>query len=167
MPDPSGERPPAAPHPQSVPVLPVTWRPRRTRAVVYTIATVVVVTTAVVAAILPRTGDRAFGLVDRLAFVGLGLVIAAGLHMLGRPKLVADADGLTVRNLLRGRRLRWSEVVAVTLRTGDPWALLHLTGGDAVPVMAIQGSNGRRARDAVAQLQALHAERTGSGPSAR
>lgn len=150
-------RPGGGPEP-GLPELPVTWRPGRTRAVVYGMATAVVVASAVVAVLLPDEGGRTFGAADRAAFVGLGLVVAGLLTMLGRPKLVADADGLTVVNLVRSRRLSWPEVVHVNLRRGDPWPFLDLADGETLAVMGIQGSNGQRALVAVAQLRALLTE---------
>jgi Bacterial PH domain len=156
-PDHEAGRPPARP---ALPPLPLTWRPQRTRVVVYTVAVVVVAASVVVAVLLPREGPKAFGLADRLAFVGLGLAVVAFLHVLARPKLVADADGLTVVNLFRTRRLSWAEVVHVNLRRGDPWVFLDLDDGDTLPVMGIQASSPERAGAAVAQLRAMLAEFT-------
>lgn len=143
-----------------VPELPVTWRPARTRLVAYGVAVVVVAVMVAIAVLLPRGGERGFGLADRLAFVVLGLAGAAFLHVLARPKLVADRDGLLVVNMFRSRRLSWAEVVHVNLRRGDPWVFLDLDDGETLPVMGIQASDGAGARRHAVALRALLAERS-------
>ncbi|MEE2048200.1 PH domain-containing protein, partial [Nocardiopsis tropica] len=64
------------------PVLPRTWRPRAVRMVAYGLGLLIVATMAVLAAILP--GD--WRIMDRLLLVGLGVAIAAGLHLIARPR---------------------------------------------------------------------------------
>ncbi|MGH3328447.1 MAG: PH domain-containing protein [Streptomycetales bacterium] len=145
---------------ESLPVLPVTWRPRLARMVAYGVAVAVLATMVIIAILLPRTGSTAFGVADRVAFVGVGGLVAGFLHILARPRLVADEYGLTVVNLFRSRRLSWPEVVNVNMRTGDPWVLLDLDDGGTLAVMAIQSSDGARARRWVAQLRALVDEQT-------
>ena len=96
--------------------LPVTWRPRRARIVAYAMAVAVLVCTVVTAVALPA-GAGGFALGDRLGFIALGLVIASFMHILARPRVSADADGVTVVNLFRRRRLEWAEIVGVNLRS--------------------------------------------------
>jgi hypothetical protein len=67
----------------------------------------------------------------------------------------ADDHGLRVVNVYKVRRLEWTEVVQVRLLRGDPWAVLDVDDGTSIKAMAIQGSDGRRARRATAQLRAL------------
>ncbi|MGH3344770.1 MAG: PH domain-containing protein [Carbonactinosporaceae bacterium] len=145
---------------ESLPVLPVTWRPRLARMVAYGVAVAVLSTMVIIAVLLPRTGSTAFGVTDRVAFAGVGVLVAGFLHVLARPRLVADEYGLTVVNLFRSRRLTWPEVVNVNLRSGDPWVLLDLDDGGTLAVMAIQSSDGARARRWVAELRALVDEQT-------
>jgi Bacterial PH domain len=69
---------------------------------------------------------------------------------------VAHAGGLTVVNMLRTHKLEWAQIVAVHLRSADPWVLLDLTDGTTLSVMGIQTAEGiAGARVAVAELRAL------------
>jgi hypothetical protein len=122
----------------SLPALPVTWRPHRTRTIIYTVA------------------GEPWPLPDRIAFACIGLAGALVLMILARPKAVADANGLTVVNMLRTHRLEWAQIVTVNLRAGDPWVLLDLDDGTTLSVMGIQPADGlSAARAAVAELRVL------------
>jgi hypothetical protein len=52
----------------------------------------------------------------------------------------------------------------VTLRPGNPWALLDLNDGTTRSAMGIQGSDGNRARRQVRQLRALVEAHSASEP---
>jgi hypothetical protein len=138
----------------------VTWRPRRGRRVAYAIAVLVVVTMTGLALALPRQGAAAFGPVDRVLLVGLGVAVAAGLCILARPRVDADATGVTVVNLFHTRRLEWAEIVEVRLASGDPWVMLDLSDGGTLAVMGIQASDGERGRRQAVQLARLVACQT-------
>jgi hypothetical protein len=145
-----------------VPELPIVWRPRRTQIVAYTMAVVMVAGSIVLAFVLPHM----FGAADRAGLVVFGCLVAFILHLLGRCRVSADDDGVTVVNALRTRRYEWPELIGVTLTEGEPWPKLDLADGDSVGAMGIQGSEKRRAGRAVAQLQALiHAR--GEAPEPR
>ncbi|MFJ6215556.1 PH domain-containing protein [Streptomyces sp. NPDC092296] len=135
--------------PTAGPESPVTWRAARTRAVLLPVAVLLVVLFAVIAAALPHTW-RAY---DRAALVATGLVFAAVLVMLSRPRVTADRDGVTVVNFLRTRRLAWAEIVRVNLRQGDPWAVLDLADGTTLAAVGIQPAAGRE--QAIAAARAL------------
>jgi hypothetical protein len=92
----------------------------------------------------------------------IGLCLAVCAHALARSRVDADADGVTVVNGYRRHRFEWSQVLAVTLRPGSPWALLDLSDGTTVAAMGIQGSDGSRAARQVRQLRGLvaHFSRT-------
>jgi hypothetical protein len=96
-----------------------------------------------------------FQLPDRVGMVAFGLAFAGILHLLGRCRVEADHDGLTVVNALRRHRYEWPEVIDVSLTEGEPWPKLDLADGSSVGAMGIQGSEKRRARRAVAELRAL------------
>ena len=137
------------------PPLPVTFRPRRTRAVLLTLGLAAcVVVCAVAFALEMSIGQRSGFLFCGLCFLGVPMLLA-------RPHLTADEHGVTVVNLTTTRRLEWAEVLAVHLRTGDPWVFLDLSDGTSLPVMGIQPGLAREqaVRDAKA-LRAL-AERHG------
>jgi len=133
------------------PSLPVTWRPQRSRIVAYGFATIVVAGAVVLAVILPPP----FSIADRVAMVGLGCLIAAVLYLLGRCRVEADEEGITLVNVLRVHRYTWPEVLAVTLVEGEPWAKIDFADGSTIGAMGIQGSEKERARRQVAELKAL------------
>ena len=133
------------------PALPVVWRPHRGRLVTHGFAVVVVVVVAVLAVVLPA----GFRLPDRIGFLAVGVCVAGVLYLLGRCKLRADADGLTVVNVLRTTELEWAEVLGATLNVGDAWVMLDLDDGETMPAMGIQAADGDRARTAVTELREL------------
>jgi hypothetical protein len=136
-------------------VLPRTWRPRSVRWVAYGLALLIVATLAVLAAILPGS----WGVMDRVLMVGLGLAIAAALHLLARPRLVAGEEGVTVVNSIRTHVLSWAEVVDVRMPEGEPWPSADLSDGTTLAVMAIQSADGEFARRALEEFRALLHER--------
>lgn len=135
----------------ATPGLPVVWRPHRGRLVTHGFAVVVLVVVVALAIMLPHN----FRLPDRIGFLVVGAGIATVLYLLGRCRLRADADGLTVVNVLRTTELEWAEVLGVTLNVGDPWVMLDLDDGETLPAMGIQAADGERAREAIIQLRAL------------
>lgn len=140
--------------------LPVTFRPRRARQVIYPAAALVILAMLGGALVLPDEGVLSYGLADRVAVVGLGLVIALALHRLASVRAHADRDGLTVVNLVQRRRLEWAEIVNVRLGSGDPWVILDVSDGETVAVMAIQASDGEHGREQARRLARLVAEGT-------
>lgn len=133
------------------PELPVVWRPHRARLVTHAFAVVVLVVVIALASALPGT----FGWPDRIGFLVVGAAVSWVLYLLGRVRLRADSDGLTVVNVFRTSELVWAEVLGATLNIGDPWVMLDLDDGETLPAMGIQAADGERARTAVAQLRAL------------
>ncbi|MCF3172876.1 PH domain-containing protein [Streptomyces sioyaensis] len=116
-----------------LPSLPVTFRPTRTRAVLYTVGIAQLAALTAIALALPKlTGG------ERLSFVLTGLLVLAVLLLLSRPKVVARQEGVTVVNLTTRRDLAWAEVLRVNLRAGDPWVHLDLADGTSLPAMGIQ-----------------------------
>lgn len=139
-----------------LPALPVTWRPHRTRTIIYTVAALLAGSMTAIAATLPSDGGMPWPLPDRIAFACIGLAGAFVLLILARPKAVGDENGLKVVNMLRTHRLEWAQIVAVNLRSGDPWVLLDLDDGTTLSVMGIQPADSlNAARTAVAELRAL------------
>jgi Bacterial PH domain len=126
-----------------LPALPVTFRPTRTRVVLLTVGVAVA---AVLTALGLYLGHLRPG--EEVGFVFTGLLFLAVLVLLSRPKVIADADGLTIVNLTTQRRLSWPEVLKVNLRVGDPWVHLDLADGTSLPVLGIQPG--------IAKAQAVH-----------
>lgn len=143
------------------PRLPVTFRPYLARRVLLGLAVVVTAAIGVVTAILPpATAVGGFSTGDRLAMVAFAVLVLAGLWLLDRPRIRADESGLEVTNVFRRRRLEWAEVVAVSLRPGDPWLVLDLDDGSTLAAMGVQTSDGERARVAAEQVAALVVSRS-------
>ncbi|WP_150242451.1 PH domain-containing protein [Nocardiopsis quinghaiensis] len=133
------------------PVLPRTWRPRAVRWVAYGLALLIVATLAVLAVIMP--GD--WGPVDRFLMAGTGLAIAAALHLLARPRLVAAEEGVTVVNSIRTHVLSWAEVVDIRMPVGEPWPSVDLSDGTTLAVMGVQSADGEFAHRGLAEFRAL------------
>ena len=146
---------------------PFVFRPRRLRRVCWAIAVVVVVLFTLVAIGLGGgpEGELKFRLADQAAFIGLSLLIAAGVLVFTRAQVSADASGVRVRNAFRETALPWAVVVDVRLDDNNPWAYLDLQDDDTVAVLAIQANDGQLARDAVRELRGL-LERSRTAPPA-
>lgn len=97
---------------------------------------------------------------QRGTLVFLILLAGAVWFALMRSRVTASDRGITVVNGYRKRELEWAEVIAINLRRGAPWAGLDLSDGTSISVIAIQGSDGSRAIDAVRELRRLLAENT-------
>ncbi|MBB5435761.1 PH domain-containing protein [Nocardiopsis composta] len=123
------------------PRLPVVYRPRNVRIVAYGLAALLIVTMTVLAVMLPPD----WGLQDRVGLVLMGLVFAAALHLLGRPRLIAAEDGVTVVNGIRTHVLEWAEIIDIAMREGEPWPSVDLSDGSTLAVMGIQSNDGARA----------------------
>lgn len=132
------------------------FRPRRGRALPLAMAVVTLVVCAVVAVAMGGTGLWRLG--DQLALVGLGVALAAFLLRYASIRAVPDVDGLTVRNLVVTRRIRWGEIVEVRFPDGAPWVSVELDDTDELAVMAIQRADGDLARAEAQRLARLVAE---------
>ncbi|HEY6737220.1 MAG TPA: PH domain-containing protein [Actinopolymorphaceae bacterium] len=98
--------------------------------------------------------------VTLLLFLG---ALLGGLYGIGRTRLTADTEGLTVVNAFRTHRLVWPQVVRVNFGAGDPWVVLDLDDGTTVSVMALQSADGERARRSARALAALVDQQSRSG----
>jgi hypothetical protein len=136
---------------------PVSAVPRRLRLITALAATGLVVVMTVVAVLLKSstTGVVAFHTSDQVAMVGLGLALGAGVLLVGRSRVDADADAVRVRNVVINHDVPWSAVRSVRFDEHSPWATLLLTNDDELAVSAIQAADGERALVAVRGLRAL------------
>lgn len=144
----------------TAPPLPWTYRPLGVRVVLSLLAVVVVGVVAVGWVALPPVVRAAFTLwqiLTLLAMLGLAL---AGMYGLMRCRIRATDQGVEVVNVFRRRRLEWPQILRVSQRPGDPWAVLDTDDGTTLMVMAIQGSDGARASTAVQQLASLVEQQT-------
>ncbi len=103
-----------------------------------------------------------FTFFQRLTLLGILAAALVGLNAIFRTSALADESGLTVTNGYKVRRYEWAEVLHVSLSPHRPWALLDLSDGSTLPVMAIQVSDGDRARLATRELVTVIAEHTGT-----
>ena len=132
------------------------FRSRRGRRMATVMAVVSVVLFLVLALLV--AGPDAGGdwvVADRIMLGVIGIALAAALWRWAGVSAVPDAQGLTVRNLVGRRRLRWDEIDDVVFDEGDPWATLHLTDTETVAVMAIQRADGPEARAEAQRLARL------------
>lgn len=136
-------------------------RPHKVRRIAIPVAVALVVIFVVIAVLL-KSGSTGveFGLSDQVSIAAIGVVLAAGALLFVRPKMVADADGVEVRNVLFGQKVPWSMITAVSFPDGAPWARLELPQDEYVPVVAIQAADGERAVAAIRELRALHRKYT-------
>lgn len=105
-------------------------------------------------AIGPDVRDR-FTFLQRATLVAIGVGIAVLVHALTRSRVVVRGDRVSVVNGYRRRDLERAQVVALRMRRGAPWAEMDLADGTTIPVMAIQGSDGARAVEAVRAVRRL------------
>jgi hypothetical protein len=146
----------------------VQFRPRRIRVVAAVVAAVLVVMfTALSFGLKGSTGDGygQFRPGDQGAMIGLGVLAALGVLAFTRPRVVADAAGVRVRNVIGGYELPWSVVRAIRFDRHSPWAMLELHDDETVPVHALQATDKEYAVDGIRALRALHAAAVGSPTS--
>jgi hypothetical protein len=146
------------------PQLPLRFRPLGVLFASVGLAVMLLATLIAVWLTLPQEARDGF---SPYQWVTVLLMIAAALvagHAMARCRVDADDDGLTVVNGYRTHRLEWGQVVAVTLRPGNPWAVLDLSDGTTCSAMGIQGSDGARARRQARQLRELVEAHAGTEP---
>jgi len=136
----------------------VVVRPRRVLWAAWVGAVITVVLFTAIAVVLRNSPTGvSFRVADQVAMIVLGLIIAAGVLLLARPRVRADAAGVEVRNVLRTRYVPWELVRRVAFPDGASWARLELPDDEYFPVLAIQAVDGQHAVDAITRVRALHA----------
>jgi PH (Pleckstrin Homology) domain-containing protein len=137
----------------------VTLRPRRARRVCFGLAAFIVILFVVLGLVLSGpTGPENmafFQRSDRYAMFVLGLLIAAGILVFARPKIVADERHVVVRNLLGRVDVPWEIVRSVRFNRGSPWASLELEDDDLISLLALQAVDKQYAVDGVRALRGL------------
>jgi hypothetical protein len=133
------------------------------------VAVVVLAATATVVLTLPSssTGVVRFAVVDQVALAGLGVILAAAVLTLGRPRIDADTTGVRIQNVIGDRTVPWSLVRAVRFERKSRWATLLLTNDDVVALFAVQAIDGERAVRATDGLRALLAAHQAAELAAR
>lgn len=134
-------------------------RPRKVRVLSAIGALIFVAVFTVVAVLLRNTPTGVyFYLSDQIAMVGIGVLLACGALMFGRPRVRADLEGVEVRNMLGSRRYAWSDIESVSFPESSAWARLELPDDEYVPVMAVQAIDGEHAVSAMRELRRLRRE---------
>lgn len=133
--------------------------PRRLRLICALAAALVVAVMVVVAVNLPSTPNSVvnFRLSDQVAMVGIGVLVAAAVLVLGWSTVEADEHGVHVRNMVVRHQLDWSAVTAVRFDRNSAWATLMLADDDELALLAVQAGDKLHAVRAVEGLRALHA----------
>ncbi len=139
----------------SEPQLPHTWRPFGVRMAGALFGGALLVVCAFAWFSFDAETRARFTPFQRGTVVFLGLLFFSAGFAMARSRVVAETDRLVVVNGFRTRAYEWAEVLAVHLPPGAPWAVLDLADGTSQPAMGIQGSDGGRARRAVAELRLL------------
>ncbi len=136
-------------------MLPHTWRPygARIAASVGGVGLVVVCLFAWVA--FPPEIRAQFTVFQKLTMLFMFALAFAAWFALVRSRVVAEDTRLLVVNGYRSHSYAWAEVVSISLVRGAPWATLDLADGTTISALALQGSDGPRARNAVRQIRAL------------
>ncbi|MBI3215190.1 MAG: PH domain-containing protein [Mycobacterium sp.] len=96
-----------------------------------------------------------FQTADQVAMGALGVVIGAIVLLFARPRLRIGPAGLSVRNLLGDKLIRWDDVVDVSFPVGARWARVDLPDDEYVPLMAIQAVDKQRAVDAMETVREM------------
>lgn len=142
------------------PELPRVWRPYFVRLVALIVGLSLLVSGVGLWVAIPAEERALFSGVQAWTLLGILVALLCAVYGLARTKLVADADGLTIVNVFRRRRLVWAQVLAVNLRRGDPWVYLDIDDGTTVAVMAVQSADGPRGRQAAGELRTIVERRT-------
>lgn len=131
-----------------------TWdlvcRPRLTPLFAYAAASLILAAHIVVGLML-KIGSTGvvFQTADQVAMWILGVVLAGAVLLLTRPRLRVGSAGISVRNLLGDRLVRWPDLVGVSFPAGSRWARIDLPDDEYIPVMAIQAVDKERAVEAM------------------
>jgi hypothetical protein len=144
--------------------LPVRFRPLGVRVVATVLGLLLFSLSAVIWAQFPANVRASFTVAQRITLFVFAAMLGATGYALGRSRIDADEAGLTVVNGFRRHRYDWNQVVAVTMRSGNPWAVLDLSDGTSQAAMGIQGSDGTRAQAQVRRLRALVDAHAGTEP---
>jgi len=139
----------------SEPALPHTWRPLGVRLAGIIFGGALLIVCAFAWFAFDDETRAKFTPFQRGTIVFMGLLFFSAGFAMARARVVAEVDRLVIVNGYRRHDYEWAEVLAVHLPPGAPWAVLDLADGTSQPAMGIQGSDGGRARRAVAELRLL------------
>lgn len=107
----------------------------------------------------------AFTPLTRAMVAVFGIACAGLLLLLTRPRLLADREGLRVRNVGRWRRVPWADVQGLRLDDASPWMVVDLPDDETLSVLAVQAADGERARATFEAVRRLRPGAAGGGTS--
>ncbi|AXB48276.1 PH domain-containing protein [Amycolatopsis albispora] len=135
----------------------VTVRPRRAVWMCGALALLLIGVFTTVAVLLRQSDTGViFQTADQVAMIGIGVLLAGLTMLFALPKAVADAEGVSVRNVWGTRRFSWAEVLSVSFPDGASFARLELPEDEYYSVLAVQAVDRERAVAAVRALRKLH-----------
>ncbi|WP_083874407.1 PH domain-containing protein [Nocardia paucivorans] len=143
-------------------------RPRRSRRTAVVVAVVLLVAFTLVGVFLRTeyTGVN-FRVVDQFAMIGIGVLGAAAVLLLTRPRVRVGPRGVVVRNVLGDNEFEWRHIRGVSFPERKAWARLELVNDDYVPMLAIRSNDKEHAADALDRLRKLGAKYTGATEGGR
>ncbi|MGQ4598590.1 PH domain-containing protein [Nocardia sp. R6R-6] len=103
-----------------------------------------------------------FRVVDQIAMIGIGLLGAAAVLLLTRPRVRVGQRGVSVRNILGDNNFPWAYIHGVSFPDRKSWARLELVDDDYVPMLAIRSNDKEYAARAMDRLRELGAKYAGS-----
>lgn len=136
------------------------YRPLGARLVAATTAGVLTVLFAFLWLTLPDRVRDGFGPFQRLTLLAFFVLVLLILYGVFRTRVSASERGISVTNGFRRHDFDWAEVVRVALTQDRPWALVDLTDGSTVALMALQAADGPRAKQSTRELSAMVADRS-------
>ncbi|MGN0064081.1 MAG: PH domain-containing protein [Nocardioides sp.] len=141
------------------PDLPVTWRPLGVRLAVVFFGLMLLVVCLFAWLGFDQSTRDAFSIWQKLTLLLLGVLIFGSAWVVGRCRITAREDGITVVNGLRTYTYAWDEVRNVDFQPGYPWARLTLDDESQRQVIGLRASDGLRTERAVMALRGLIADR--------
>jgi PH (Pleckstrin Homology) domain-containing protein len=151
------------PHPGSSaePIgLPIRFRPLGARMASGTAGAVLSFMLVFLWAMLPPAVKADFSWAERITVLFFFVGVMILLYGVFRTNALADDSGLTFVNGYHAQHFDWAELVRVSLTRNRPWALIDLSDGETVAVMAIATSDGDRATADARRLSTVLAQQT-------
>jgi hypothetical protein len=127
-----------------------TYRPLGVRFIAYGAAVVILVIALVIGAAMPE--NIVFRGVEIATLVLIYLAVVAVLHGIARSYVKASDDGLEIRNGYRLHVVPWSEIRGISMRAGAPWPTLVYGDDERIMMLALQGTDGSRTKQAINEL---------------
>lgn len=150
---------PQAAAPGEAPAWDFEVRPRRAVRTAWIVA-VLIAAAFTAGGIWLRSGSTGvnFRMADQIAMIGIGLLGAAAVLLLTRPRVRVGPRGVSVRNVLGDNDFPWEYIRGVSFPDRKSWARLELVGDDYVPMLAIRSNDKEHAARAMARLRELGAK---------